>query len=140
MRDLPPDVNPWSLPGILIVSLDFIKQPSVLRGASTIVWDILIADEAHNLNEGTDRLAAADLLARHSRHVVLLTATPHHGSDDAFATLCRIGHVGRIGRMRTAREHIVVGTSTPTPIRSPSSEGRVRRWDWRGRGRSMCCA
>jgi superfamily II DNA or RNA helicase len=94
MRDLPPDVNPWSLPGILIVSLDFIKQPSVLRGASTIVWDILIADEAHNLNEGTDRLAAADLLARHSRHVVLLTATPHHGSDDAFATLCRIGHLG----------------------------------------------
>lgn len=90
-RDLPPDINPWSLPGILIVSLDFIKQPSVLRGASAIVWDILIADEAHNLNEGTDRLAAADLLARHSRHVVLLTATPHHGSDDAFATLCRIG-------------------------------------------------
>ena len=90
-RDVPPDVNPWSLPGISIVSLDFIKQPSVLRGASTIVWDILIADEAHNLNEGTGRLAAVNLLARHSRHVVLLTATPHHGSDDAFATLCGIG-------------------------------------------------
>jgi superfamily II DNA or RNA helicase len=92
-RELPPDVNPWSLPGILIVSLDFIKQPSVLHGASAIVWDLLIVDEAHNLAEGTGRLAAADLLARHSRHVVLLTATPHHGSDDAFATLCRIGQL-----------------------------------------------
>lgn len=124
VRDLPPDVNPWSLPGILIVSLDFIKQPSVLRGAGSIVWDVLIADEAHNLNEGTARLAAADLLARHSRHVVLLTATPHHGSDDAFAALCRIGRIDRdpivifrrtrhtIGLSRTRKVHVLRVTPT----------------------------
>jgi superfamily II DNA or RNA helicase len=114
-RDLPPDVNPWSRPGILIVSLDFIKQPSVLHGASTILWDVLIIDEAHNLNAGTDRLAAADLLARHSRHVVLLTATPHHGSDEAFATLSRIGHIGHVGHVG-ANAHATASESDADPI------------------------
>jgi superfamily II DNA or RNA helicase len=94
-RELPPDVNPWTLAGIHLVSLDFIKQEGVLRGADRVAWDLLVVDEAHGLNEGTDRVAAVETLARHSRFVVLLTATPHHGSDEAFAALCRIGCTAR---------------------------------------------
>ena len=30
-RELPPDVNPWILPGIYVTSFDFVKQPEVLR-------------------------------------------------------------------------------------------------------------
>ena len=134
-RELPPDINPWSLPGILIVSLDFIKQPSVLRGASAIVWDILIADEAHNLNEGTDRLAAADLLARHSRHVVLLTATPHHGSDDAFATLCRIGHAAMAAESQWRLGSRLTSRSDRHLQKDASDDGTGD-----GPGKSMCCA
>lgn len=111
-RELPPDVNPWSLPGITIASVDFMKQPGVLRGADRLPWDILVVDEAHGLNEGTERLAAVDLLARRSRHVLLLTATPHHGSDDGFAALCRIGQTDddhdRIAIFRRTRSAIGV--------------------------------
>jgi superfamily II DNA or RNA helicase len=91
VRTLPPDINPWSRPGIPIVSLDFIKQPVVLSGAASVAWDVLIVDEAHGLSIGTERITAVDLLARHSRFVILLSATPHHGSDTAFDALCRIG-------------------------------------------------
>src|SRR5690242_3527791 len=30
--DLPGDVSPWSLPGVYLTSIDFIKRPDVLRG------------------------------------------------------------------------------------------------------------
>jgi len=94
VRVLPADINPWRQPGIFITSLDFIKQPVVLHGVADVVWDVSIVDEAHALTAGTDRAAAAGDLARQSRLVLLLTATPHDGSDAAFASLCRVGTFG----------------------------------------------
>ena len=32
-RELPPDVNPWSIPGIYLASIDFVKRPEVLGPA-----------------------------------------------------------------------------------------------------------
>jgi ERCC4-related helicase len=93
VRELPADINPWHQPGIVIVSLDFIKQDVVLHGLGLIAWDVLVIDEAHALTTGTDRAAAAHLLAQHSRLVLLLTATPHAGSDQEFDALCRIGRL-----------------------------------------------
>jgi superfamily II DNA or RNA helicase len=91
VRVLPADINPWRQPGIFITSLDFIKQRVVLHGIADVVWDVVIVDEAHALTAGTDRAAAAGDLARQSRLVLLLTATPHDGSEAAFASLCRVG-------------------------------------------------
>jgi hypothetical protein len=43
----------------------------------------------------SDRHAAAALIARRARTLVMLTATPHSGDDDAFARLCGIGDIDR---------------------------------------------
>ncbi|MEO7135291.1 MAG: SNF2-related protein, partial [Vicinamibacterales bacterium] len=44
---LPLDVNPWTVESVFITSVDFIKQPEVLRGLHRELWDLLIVDEAH---------------------------------------------------------------------------------------------
>ncbi len=91
---LPAGINPWSLPPIIVTSIDFIKRPEVMRSIETLTWDIAVFDEAHNLAGRSDRAAAAQAVARRARAVVLLTATPHSGDDAAFQRLCGIGDVG----------------------------------------------
>ena len=44
---LPHDVNPWTTEPVFITSIDFIKQPEVLRACASQPWDIVIVDEAH---------------------------------------------------------------------------------------------
>ena len=93
-RDLPPDVNPWTLPGLYLSSFDFIKRPEVLEPLEQVHWDIVVIDEAHGASLGTARRAAVHAAACRARRVVLLTATPHAGDAQQFAALCRIGEVG----------------------------------------------
>lgn len=88
---LPADVNPWSLPPVVITSIDFVKRPDVIRALESLVWDVVVFDEAHGLSGRSDRSAAAHLLASRGRRVLLLTATPHSGDNDTFARLCQIG-------------------------------------------------
>jgi superfamily II DNA or RNA helicase len=90
---LPPDVNPWSLPGIYIASHDFVKRPEALRPIEDVVWDLAVVDEAHAASAGTDRRAAIHAIACRSRRVMLLTATPTTGDDAEFSSLCDIGRI-----------------------------------------------
>jgi superfamily II DNA or RNA helicase len=90
-REVPPDVNPWVLPGIYISSFDFVKRPEVLGPIEETVWDVLIVDEAHEAALGTARRAAVHAIASRARRVILLTATPHAGDTHQFQALCRIG-------------------------------------------------
>ena len=92
-RDLPADVNPWTLPGLYLSSFDFIKRPEVLDPIEQVQWDIVIVDEAHGASVGTARRAAVQAVASRSRRVLLLTATPHAGDIQQFAALCQIGEV-----------------------------------------------
>lgn len=87
----PADVNPWSLPGIYIASIDFAKRAEVLRALEDVTWDLLVLDEAHLASASSDRRAAAHAVASRSRRTVLLTATPDAGDPAAFAGLCGIG-------------------------------------------------
>jgi superfamily II DNA or RNA helicase len=89
----PPEVNPWSLPGIYISSHDFVKRPEVLRPLESLTWDLFVMDEAHAASSLTDRRLAAHAVASRSRRVILLTATPHAGNPAEFEALCRIGRV-----------------------------------------------
>jgi superfamily II DNA or RNA helicase len=91
-RDLPPGINPWSLHGIYVVSLDFLKRPEVLHGIEGLWWDLVIADEAHHASPGTDRGAALHRAAGRAGRVILLTATPYASDRDGYAALCAIGH------------------------------------------------
>ena len=90
---LPFDVNPWTVEPVAITSIDFVKQPEVLRGLTPESWDLLIVDEAHQATAASLRYDAVDALARRARHVVLLTATPHAGDEHAYRALCAIGRV-----------------------------------------------
>ena len=90
-RDLPPDVNPWSLPGTYLASTDFVKRPEALRPLEDVRWDLLVLDEAHHATPGSGRRAAVEALAARSTRLLLLTATPHSGDEAQFRALCALG-------------------------------------------------
>ena len=110
VSDRPADVNPWSLPGIYLTSIDFAKQPEVLRALEDTTWDLVVLDEAHAAVGASDRRRAAHALACRSRRVLLLTATPDTGDAAAFTSLCTIGaHDGReppVVMFRRSREDV----------------------------------
>jgi superfamily II DNA or RNA helicase len=90
-QDLPPDVNPWSLPGVYVASMDFVKRPEALHPLESARWELVVLDEAHAATPASDRRAAIHALALRSRRVLLLSATPHSGDETQFADLCAIG-------------------------------------------------
>jgi superfamily II DNA or RNA helicase len=90
----PADVNPWAVEPIVIASIDYIKRPEVMRSLETLLWDVVVLDEAHHLAGRSDRAAAGSMLGDRARALVLLTATPHSGDDEAFARLCSLGSAG----------------------------------------------
>jgi superfamily II DNA or RNA helicase len=95
VAERPADVNPWSLPGIYIASIDFAKRAEVLRALEDVTWDLMVLDEAHLASASSDRRAAAHAVASRSRRTVLLTATPDAGDPIAFDALCAIGTLDR---------------------------------------------
>jgi hypothetical protein len=56
-------------------------------------WDLVVVDEAHDACGDSDRHEICDELARRSRHVLLLTATPHSGDHVRFSRLERLGEL-----------------------------------------------
>ena len=81
-----------------IVSIDTLKRDSQIRAAiEDSYWDLIIIDEAHNsadrsksTGKTAQRAKLAQLLARKSDSLLLLTATPHDGSQESFASLIRM--------------------------------------------------
>lgn len=88
---LPRTVNPWLVPRVAVVSIDFAKRPEVRLGLHEAGWDVVVIDEAHTVGADSVRHHAADLLCRRAAHVVLITATPHDGLDAGFAALAGLG-------------------------------------------------
>ncbi len=88
-----PQVNPWAVFPFIITSVDYVKRPEVIRSCESLVWDVIAFDEAHSLTGRSDRSAAAAALAARARAVVLLTATPHSGDDEAFERLRGLGDI-----------------------------------------------
>jgi superfamily II DNA or RNA helicase len=129
---LPGSVNPWSVPGVFVASIDFVKRPEVRRGLQEVAWDAFVLDEAHLAAGDSERRAAAHALASRSRLVLLLTATPHSGDQRPFEALCRIGALSAddpiavfrrsradAGLTRTRRVHLhrVRGTPAEAAVR-----------------------
>ena len=67
------------------------KRAEVIRSLETLLWDVVIFDEAHALAGRSDRAIAARAVAERACTVLLLTATPHSGDDEGFERLCGIG-------------------------------------------------
>jgi superfamily II DNA or RNA helicase len=88
---LPIGVNPWSTVAVAVASIDYVKRPEVLPAVASISWDLIVVDEAHTVAADSDRRQAAHALAARAPYVLLLTATPHSGDRDLFASLCAVG-------------------------------------------------
>jgi superfamily II DNA or RNA helicase len=77
----------------VIVSTDFIKAERHRDDFIRVCPDLLIVDEAHGFALGNDRgrQLRNELLTRlasdPNRHIVLVTATPHSGNEEAFRSL-----------------------------------------------------
>jgi len=105
--------NPWSIPGVVLTSLDYVKRPEVARALEALVWDLVVFDEAHALAGLSDRAIAASMLAQRARTVVLLTATPHSGDDQAFSRLTSLGDFSnRFQMLVFRRTRLDIGMAT----------------------------
>jgi len=96
-------MNPWQRNNQVVASMDYAKQDDVRERVWQQRWDLVIIDEAHKCSaytkksstrgdeaEKTKRYQLAEKLTAQADHVVLLTATPHHGDDDRFAHFVRL--------------------------------------------------
>ena len=107
-RELPPGANPWAYYQCLITSVDYAKQPAIKNQILEQRWDIVVIDEAHQVAKPhqsspdqrvrMDRWELAQALATSKQvgHLLLLTATPHNGYTDTFASLLRLLDVGAV--------------------------------------------
>jgi superfamily II DNA or RNA helicase len=94
-RDLPLGVSVFDRHRFTIVSTDFIKTPRHADEFLLKCPEFVIVDEAHGCTlaggVGRGRQQRFELLRRvaedKSRHLVLVTATPHSGNEDAFRSL-----------------------------------------------------
>ena len=91
-RDLPPGVSLFDAHPFTVVSLDYIKSERRREAFQRFCPEFVIVDEAHTCTQGgqgrQQRYQLLKGLAEDaSRHMVLLTATPHSGDDEAFFNL-----------------------------------------------------
>ena len=96
-RGVPPSESIFSMHPHTVVSLDYVKTVERRDNFVQACPDFVIVDEAHTCaSSGRGRHQRYELLralaAKTTRHLVLLTATPHSGDDDAFYRL--LGLVG----------------------------------------------
>jgi len=93
-RQIPANHNPFSYYDRTIISVDTLKRDSEYRHyLESAWWDLIIIDEAHNVSYKGNRTQSnrlADLLAQRSDALILLTATPHNGKKESFASLVRM--------------------------------------------------
>ena len=77
----------------LIARMDQLKQnEDYLAKLDLVSWDLVIVDEAHKMSAShngadvkkTKRFRLGELLSSHTKHFLLMTATPHNGKEEDF--------------------------------------------------------
>jgi SNF2 family DNA or RNA helicase len=88
-----PSGNPFDDIDHLIVRLDQMSRNEDLQDKLCAAgWDLVVFDEAHKLSahffgsklEKTGRFRLAEKLGAQTRHLLLMTATPHNGKEEDF--------------------------------------------------------
>lgn len=108
-----------------VVSLDYIKSSRRRDEFLTSCPDFVIVDEAHTCAQGSNqsrhqRYTLLRALAdKPSRHLLLLTATPHSGDEQAFSNL-----IGLLDRQFASLTRL---DDTRNPLRRSLAEHMVQR-------------
>ena len=113
VASLPADVSPWCLPGVYVVSVDFIKRGDVADAVTRQLWDVLVVDEAHGAAAPTERHGALMMLSRNARRIVLITATPFAGDAASFHSLVALADPGGGPVPIFRRSRVDVGAGSP---------------------------
>ena len=93
--------NPWAETDRCITSVYWAARDNVLEGLKEADWDLVIVDEAHKMaayrtgtkSEKTKKTRLYRLgeeLSERTRHLLLLTATPHKGDPENFRLLLQL--------------------------------------------------
>ena len=93
------DANHWRLYPRVIASMDRLKRADHLESIHHAgAWDLIVFDEGHRLSsrqygehiKRSERYLLAASLRQQTDHMMLLTATPHQGREDAFVALLEL--------------------------------------------------
>ena len=89
--------NTWVENDLVVASIDLAIQEHVRPSIDQSHWDLIIFDEAHKLSayrygtagriDKTKRYQLAERLASKTKHLLLMTATPHKGDPENFRLL-----------------------------------------------------
>jgi superfamily II DNA or RNA helicase len=119
-----PDGNPFRRHKLLIARMDQLSRSDELRRhLGETDFDLTVVDEAHRMAahyfggelKKTKRYQLGELLGEHSRHFLLMTATPHAGKEEDFQLFLALLDTDRFeGRYRDA-------------VHSVNTEGLMRR-------------
>ena len=107
-KNLPAGSNLLEFHDAFVVSVDYAKAVEVKNLLLETNWDVVVIDEAHQVAKPhqsdpnhkvlMDRWDLAQALSNSSKieHLLLLTATPHNGYTDSFASLIRLLKVNAV--------------------------------------------
>ena len=89
--------NVWAENDRVVASVDLAVQDHIRPGLEQSQWDLVIFDEAHKLSayrygpsakiDKTKRYMLAEGLSARTKHLLLMTATPHKGDPENFRLL-----------------------------------------------------
>lgn len=90
--EIPTHHNPFYTFDRAIISIDTLKQNNWFRThVEQARWDVIVIDEAHNVaTRGSNRSMrsrVAETLSHNCDSLILLSATPHDGKAESFASL-----------------------------------------------------
>lgn len=95
-KDLPAGANPWQYFQFVIASIDYAKSPDIKQQIKEQQWDLLLVDEIHlcarphsnvMATKQQQRYELVKDLSKKISNVLFLTATPHNGYSDSFASI-----------------------------------------------------
>jgi len=110
--------NVWQERDRCITSIDFIKQDGIRTTLRGTHWDLVIVDEAHKMSayaypsrgrtkiDKTKRYQVGEILARHTHHLLFLTATPHKGDPENFRLFLDLLRPGFFAQTAMLKESI----------------------------------
>lgn len=87
------DVSVFEQHPLLIARMDQLsRNEDLLAELEKSEWDLVIVDEAHRMAahyfggelKKTKRFQLGEMLGKHARHLLLMTATPHNGKEEDF--------------------------------------------------------